>query len=69
MHPYILPLKLKEKDNELFNKIINGERLSGHEKAKPMFKLLHNFWSQIKDEKLQAAKIFTKSLDIDEVSE
>ena len=52
-------LKLKEKDNELFNKIINGERLSGHEKAKPMFKLLHNFWSQIKDEKLQAAKIFT----------
>ena len=52
-------LKLNEKDNDLFNKIINGERLSGHEKAKPMFKLLHNFWSQIKEEKLQAAKIFT----------
>ena len=52
-------LRLNEKDNELFNKIINGERLSGHEKATPMFKLLHNFWTQIKEEKLQAAKIFT----------
>lgn len=52
-------LRLNEKDNELFNKIINGERLSGHEKATPMFKLLHNFWTQIKEEKLQASKIFT----------
>ena len=52
-------LRLNEKDSELFNKIINGEPLSGHEKATPMFKLLHNFWTQIKEEKLQAAKIFT----------
>ena len=52
-------LHLNESDNELYNKIINGERLSGHEKAQPMFVLLHNFWSQIKEERLQAAKIFT----------
>ena len=52
-------LRLNDKDNELYNKIINGERLSGHEKATPMFKLLHNFWTQIKEEKLQASKIFT----------
>ena len=52
-------LHLNEADNELYNKIINGERLSGHEKARPMFVLLHNFWLQIKEEKLQAAKIFT----------
>ena len=51
-------LHLNEEDNDLYNKIINGERLSGHEKAKPMFILLHNFWSQIKEEKLQASKIF-----------
>lgn len=68
-------LRLQEKDNELFNKIINGDRLSGHEKARPMFKLLHNFWSQIKNEKLQASKIFTMLkkievtiVDTDEVS-
>ena len=52
-------LHLNEADNILYNKIINGERLSGHEKARPMFILLHNFWSQIKEEKLQASKIFT----------
>ena len=53
-----LKLRLPEKDAELYSKIINGERLSGHEKAKPMFVLLHNFWTQIKEEKLQASKIF-----------
>ena len=52
-------LQLNPKDNDLFNKIINGERLSGHEKNTPMFKLLHSFWSQIKEEQLQASKIFT----------
>lgn len=52
-------LRLPEADSIIYNKIINGERLSGHEKAAPMFVLLHNFWSQIKEEKLQASKIFT----------
>lgn len=51
-------LHLNANDDELYNKIINGERLSGHEKESPMFVLLHNFWSQIKEEKLQASKIF-----------
>lgn len=52
-------LRLNEKDAVIYNKIINGERLSGHEKQSRMFVLLHNFWLQIKSEKLQAAKIFT----------
>lgn len=52
-------LHLNESDNEIYNKIINGERLSSQEKASPMFVLLHNFWSQIKEEKLQASKIFS----------
>ena len=51
-------LRLNEADGILYNKIINGERLSGQEKATPMFVLLHNFWSQIKEEKLLAADIF-----------
>ena len=51
-------LHLSEKDSKLYLKIINGERLSGAEKSKPMFRLLHNFWMQIKEEKLQASKIF-----------
>lgn len=52
-------LRLNQSDGIIYNKIINGERLSGHEKASPMFVLLHNFWSQIKEESLQAANIFT----------
>ena len=52
-------LRLNEKDAIIYNKIINGERLSGHEKQSRMFILLHNFWSQIKSENLQAAQIFT----------
>lgn len=54
-----LKLRLNEKDSIIYDKIINGERLSGHEKRSPMFVLLHNFWSQIKAENLQAANIFT----------
>ena len=53
-----LKLHLTPDDEDLFSKIVNGERLSGHEKAKPMFVLLHNFWTQIKEEKLQASNIF-----------
>lgn len=52
-------LHLSEKDNLIYTKIIYGERLSGHEKQSAMFKLLHNFWTQIKTENLQAANIFT----------
>ena len=60
-----LKLHLNPEDEELYSKIINGERLSGHEKAKPMFVLLHNFWTQIKEEKLQASKIFKMLQKID----
>lgn len=52
-------LRLNEKDAIIYNKIINGERLSGHEKKSKTFILLHNFWSQIKEENLQAASIFS----------
>ena len=57
-NPTNLKLHLNEEDADLYSKIINGERLSGLEKSKPMFVLLHNFWAQIKDEKLQASNIF-----------
>lgn len=53
-----LKLHLADKDDVIYTKIINGERLSGQEKKSPMFKLLHSFWAQIKNEKLQAATIF-----------
>lgn len=51
-------LRLPEDAQIIYDKIIFGERLSGKEKESHMFKLLHNFWSQIKEEKLQAANIF-----------
>ena len=53
-----IKLHLQGEDADLYAKIINGERLSGLEKSRPMFVLLHNFWSQIKEEKLQASNIF-----------
>ena len=51
-------LHLAPKQQEIYNKIIYGERLSGKEKENPMFVLLHNFWTQIKEEQLKAANIF-----------
>lgn len=53
-----LKLLLPDKEQAIYNKIINGEKLSGHEKDTSMFRLLHNFWSQIKEENLEAARIF-----------
>ena len=51
-------LHLPDDYSALFAKIINGERLSGQEKNSSMFCLLHNLWTQIKQEKLQAGHIF-----------
>ncbi len=51
-------LRLPEEDQVIFEKILFGEKLSGKEKKSPLFILLHNFWTQIKEEKLQAANIF-----------
>lgn len=51
-------LHLAPKQQDIYNKIIYGERLSGKEKEHPMFVLLHNFWTQIKEEQLKAANIF-----------
>ena len=51
-------LRLSDTHQEIYEKILFGERLSGKEKASPMFILLHNFWSQIKTEQLSAASIF-----------
>ena len=52
-------LKLPEEYQNVYQKILFGEKLSGKEKNTEMFKLLHNYWSQIKNEGLQASKIFT----------
>ena len=54
-----MKLELNEEDEVLYNKIVNGERLSGHEKSKPMFTLLHKLWLKIKDNQLSASKIFS----------
>ena len=51
-------LTLNEEEQIIYNKIIFGERLSGKEKRSPIFRLLHSFWTQIKEEKLQASVIF-----------
>lgn len=51
-------LRLPKNMQNIYDKIIYGERLSGREKENPMFILLHNFWSQIKEDGLQASKLF-----------
>lgn len=51
-------LRLNKQNQKLYEKIINGERLSGREKESPLFILLHNFWAQIKEDNISASKIF-----------
>ena len=51
-------IRLPENLQKLYDKIIFGERLSDKEKLSPMFKLLHNCWTKIKEEKYQAGNIF-----------
>ena len=43
---------------KIYDKIIFGERMSGKEKSSPLFQILHSYWLKIKENKLQAAKIF-----------
>lgn len=51
-------LRLPEAEQEIYNKIIFGEKLNGHEKESSMFQLLHSFWSKIKEDNLMAVNIF-----------
>lgn len=67
-------LRLNQKDQVIYEKILNGELLSGKEKKSPMFRLLHCFWTQIKEEKIAAAKIFNmlqkifiRTVEVDDV--
>lgn len=50
-------LHLPEKYQEIYYKILYGERLSGKEKNTELFKLLHKLWARIKEDKLQAGKL------------
>ena len=52
-------LRLSKSMQNIYDKIIYGERLSGKEKKHPMFILLHNYWQFIKDNKLKAVDIFS----------
>ena len=52
-------LRLSKDMQNIYDKIIFGERLSGREKEHPMFVLLHNYWQAIKDNKLKASSIFS----------
>lgn len=58
IHGDALKLRLHGRHKDIYEKIVMGERLSGKEKSSPLFQLLHNFWSQIKEEKLSAGSIF-----------
>lgn len=51
-------LKLSSDVQQIYNKILFGEKLSSKEKETAMFKILHRFWTQIKTDKLKAANIF-----------
>ena len=52
-------LRLSKDMQNIYDKIIYGERLSGKEKEHPMFVLLHNYWQAIKDNKFKASGIFS----------
>lgn len=50
-------LKLPEAYQEVYYKIIFGEKLSGKEKESPVFKLLHKYWTMIKENGLRASDL------------
>lgn len=52
-------LRLPHDSQLIYEKIVNGERLSGKEKNNPIFIMLHNMWVQIKEQSLQAGDILT----------
>lgn len=51
-------LQLPEEMKTIYEKIIYGDRLSAKEKKNLIFQRLHSFWTQIKEEELQASEIF-----------
>lgn len=51
-------LRLPRDMQEIYDKILFGQRLSGKEKESSIFKLLHKYWSQIKANELQASEMF-----------
>ena len=53
-------LKLPAEEQTVYHKIIFGDKLSGKEKETYMFKLLHQYWCQIKSDGLQATKILKR---------
>lgn len=57
IHDEKMKLRLPEKEQIIFEKIINGERLSGKEKKSSIFLMFHSMWSQIKENELQASNI------------
>ena len=50
-------LRLHSEEHIIYEKIVNGERLSGKEKKSSVFLMLHKMWTQIKEEQLQASDI------------
>lgn len=50
-------LRLSYNDQEIYNKIIFGERLSGKEKEHSIFKLYHAYWTKLKLDNIQASRI------------
>ena len=67
-------LRLPQGVQEIYEKIVKGERLSGKEKKSPVFGMLHDMWSQIKQSELQAgdilkmlSKVVVTLVDVDDV--
>ena len=52
-----LKLRLPANEQIIYEKIVNGERLSGKEKKSSIFVLLHNMWFKIKQDELHAGDI------------
>ena len=51
-------LRLPDKFQEIYEKIIYGERLSGKEKDSILFRILHSYWTTIKEQQFIASDIF-----------
>ena len=53
-------IQLEGYEKQIYEKLVNYEKMSLEEKEHPMFKVLHEFWAKIKMTNISAKKLFAQ---------
>ena len=61
-------IQLSGYEKNIYEKIINYEKLTQEEKEHPMFKVLHSFWAKIKMNNISAVQLFNQIKQIEVIA-